>query len=96
MSAFDKMLANMLKDALPPEVLAIMTPENIDKLITGAKELKETLLLGQQTIMDEQAAQRAMLEELLNDLDGNSGEQPGRGAASNDTDGTGSGDGPGN
>lgn len=80
MSAMEKMMANILKDMLPPEVLAVANKENIEKIIGAAKETKDNLdtkldliISNQQVIQDELASQRAMLEELLNDLDGNSG-----------------------
>lgn len=81
MSAMEKMLANILKDMLPPEVLAVATKENIEKIIGAAKDLKESLEQGMRVIQDEQASQRAMLEELLNDLDGDTG-KPGNNTGS--------------
>lgn len=77
MSAMEKMLEGILKNMLPPEVLAAITPENIEKITNNAKELKDTLVEGLKAIQVEQSQQRAMLEDLLNDLDGNSGKPTG-------------------
>lgn len=90
MNAMEKMVLSMLQGLIPPEVLASINKENIEKIVTSAQELRDTIIQGLQSIQDEQASQRAMLEELINDLDGNSG-KPGGGTASLNTDGPGTG-----
>jgi len=78
MSAMEQMALSVLQKLIPKETLDLFTKENIDGFISSAKAFKETLEQNLNSIADEQTAQRAMLEELLQNAGHNSKRQPGR------------------
>jgi hypothetical protein len=86
MSAMEQMALSVLQKLIPKEVLTLFTKENVDLFVGNAREFKERVDQNLQSIADEQASQRAMLEELLNERH-TSKRKPGRGspAASADT-----------
>jgi hypothetical protein len=73
MSALAKMMADMLLKELPDEVRNALTPENINRLgesvILTYKKWNETL----NSIVETQAKQQIMLEEILEKVSNNDG-----------------------
>jgi hypothetical protein len=67
MSAMEQMALSVLQKLIPKEVLTLFTKENVDLFVGNAREFKERVDQNLQSIADEQASQRAMLEELLNE-----------------------------
>jgi len=78
MNAMEQMALSVLTKLIPKEVLERFTRENVDAVVNSARDFKLTLEQNLQSIADEQAAQRAMLEELLQNDGRNSKRQPGR------------------
>jgi hypothetical protein len=89
MSAMEDMLAKMLQKALPPELMALLTPANIEEfgnnIAAFAAEIRERL----SNIEAKQERQRATLEELLDHV-GRKDSSRRRGSASGRNSGSGS------
>jgi hypothetical protein len=80
MNAMEQMALSVLQKLIPKEVLEKFTRENVDAVVNSARDFKQTLELNLQQIADEQASQRALLEELLNERRANK-RKPGRGTS---------------
>lgn len=79
MNAMEQMALSVLTKLIPKEVLEKFTKENVDGAINSARDFKLTIEQSLQSIADEQASQRALLEEILNER-GSSKRKPGRGS----------------
>ena len=78
MSAMDKMFADMILKIIPPEILAMVTPENLNRIQAQVIETLEYYQHGLAQIAGEQLEQRQILERIeANVCNGNSG-KPGR------------------
>jgi len=69
----ETMLKNMLLSALPPEVMAVMTKDNMDAVVMRAKAFVEQ----QNVILTTVCGNTALLEEILAHV--SSGSKPRRG-----------------
>jgi hypothetical protein len=70
MSMMADMMADMLKKALPPEVMELLTPENIKEIGDKANAFIADLRDGINEIKLEQVNQKVLLEEMKGLLDG--------------------------
>lgn len=97
MSAMENMLASMLKSVIPPEVMALITPEKMqefgDKINAYITEQREDMDLIKQTQMQHSDLLAAIMERLENGGCKYNGGKRGTGNGSASGNGTGSGNG---
>lgn len=77
MSAMEKMLADVLKKAIPPEVMEFLTPEKIQELgetinafLLDIRNNHETMQAKLDILIQSEAKNKASFEAVLNKLEG--------------------------
>lgn len=80
MSALDNMLADMLKKALPPEVMEMLAPEKINEFGEKINAFIVDIRQGQQAINERLDKIETILERFENEQDNNSSSKRGKSA----------------